>query len=48
MRDDRPFAGADPPAAVFQYSGDWRGDHSHAYVDGWTDILQADAYAGYD
>jgi transposase len=48
VRDDRPFAGADPPAAVFHYSGDRRGEHSRVHLDGWTGILQADAYAGYD
>jgi transposase len=48
VRDDRPFAGADPPAAVFHYSGDRRGEHPRAHLDGWTGILQADAYAGYD
>jgi transposase len=48
VRDDRPFAGADPPAAVFYYSGDRRGEHPRAHLDSWTGILQADAYAGYD
>ena len=48
VRDDRPFAGADPPAAVFHYSGDRRGEHPRAHLHGWTGILQADAYAGYD
>lgn len=48
VRDDRPFAGADPPAAVFHYSGDRRGEHPRAHLDSWTGILQADAYAGYD
>jgi len=48
VRDDRPFAGADPPAAIFRYSRDRRGEHPRARLAGWTGILQADAYAGYD
>lgn len=27
VRDDRPFAGTDPPAALFHYSRDRRGEH---------------------
>lgn len=29
VRDDRPFGGADPPAVVFYYSRDRRGEHPH-------------------
>lgn len=47
VRDDRPFAGADPPAALFHYSRDRRGEHSQAHLASWSGILQADAYAGY-
>ncbi|HET9019647.1 MAG TPA: IS66 family transposase, partial [Acetobacteraceae bacterium] len=47
VRDDRPFGGADPPAAVFYYSRDRRGEHPAAHLDGWSGILQADAYGGY-
>ncbi|WP_348626426.1 hypothetical protein [Mesorhizobium sp. AA23] len=32
MRDDRPFGGADPPAAVFYYSRDRRGEHPAAHL----------------
>lgn len=48
VRDDRPFAGGDPPAAIFRYSRDRRGEHPRAHLRSWTGILQADAYAGYD
>ncbi len=48
VRDDRPFAGADPPAALFHYSRDRRGEHPRAHLASWSGILQADAYAGYN
>ena len=47
VRDDRPFAGADPPAALFHYSRDRRGEHPRAHLASWAGILQADAYGGY-
>lgn len=47
VRDDRPFAGADPPAALFHYSRDRRGEHPQAHLSSWSGILQADAYGGY-
>jgi transposase len=48
VRDDRPFAGPAPPAAVFYYSRDRRGEHPRQHLAGWSGILQADAYGGYD
>jgi transposase len=47
VRDDRPFAGPDPPAALFFYSRDRGGEHPRQHLAGWTGILQADAYAGF-
>lgn len=47
VRDDRPFAGTDPPTALFHYSRDRRGEHPQAHLAGWSGILQADAYGGY-
>ena len=47
VRDDRPFGGADPPAVVFRYSRDRRGEHPQAHLATWTGIHQADAFAGY-
>ncbi|MFM2281820.1 MAG: hypothetical protein RLZZ444_4051, partial [Pseudomonadota bacterium] len=47
VRDDRPFAGTDPPAALFHYSRDRRGEHPRAHLASWSGILQADAYGGY-
>jgi transposase len=48
VRDDRPFGGADPPAAMFYYSRDRKGEHPRAHLARYAGILQADAYGGYD
>jgi hypothetical protein len=48
VRDDRPFGGKGPPAAVFYYSRDRRGEHPRAHLAGYAGILQADAYSGYN
>jgi transposase len=48
VRDDRPFGGADPPAAMFRYSRDRKGAHPEAHLAGYSGILQADAYGGYN
>jgi len=47
VRDDRPFAEPAPPAAVFYYSRDRRGEHPTAHLQGWAGVMQADAYSGY-
>jgi transposase len=48
VRDDRPFGGRDPPAAVFYYSRDRTGEHPERHLQGYGGILQADAYAGFN
>ena len=47
VRDDRPFAGPDPPAAVFFYSRDRGGEHPEQHLMGYAGLMQADAYAGF-
>ena len=47
VRDDRPFAGGAPPAALYRYSRDRRGEHPATHLSGWSGILQADACAGF-
>jgi transposase len=47
VRDDRPFAGPDPPAALFFYSRNRNGEHPNRHLAGYSRILQADAYAGF-
>ena len=48
VRDDQPFGGPAPPAAVFHYSPDRRGEHPNKHLAGYAGILQADAYAGFN
>src|SRR3954447_8704977 len=48
IRDDRPFGGTDPPAAMFYYSRDRKGEHPQAHLARYAGILQADAYDGYN
>jgi len=48
VRDDRPFGGADPPAAVYFYSPDRGGAHAEQHLAGYAGILQADAYSGFN
>jgi transposase len=44
VRDDRPFGGRAPPAALFFYSRDRSGEHPRQRLATWGGILQADAY----
>ena len=48
VRDDRPFGGEAPPAAVFFYSPDRASSHPEQHLAGYSGILQADAYAGFN
>jgi transposase len=48
VRDDRPFAGTGPPAAVFFYSRDRGGEHPEQHLAGFAGLMQADAYAGFN
>jgi len=47
VRDDQPFGGTAPPAAVFHYSRDRGGEHPRTHLATYAGILQADAYSGY-
>jgi len=48
VRDDHPFAGGAPPAALFYFSPDREKTHPNTHLTGWHGILQADAYGGYN
>src|SRR6266849_2722905 len=48
VRDDRPFGGQDPPAAMFYYSRDRAGEHAQAHLAGYAGLFQADAFGGYN
>jgi transposase len=47
VRDDCPFGGPAPPAAVFYYSRDRAGAHPQGHLASYCGILQADAFGGY-
>jgi transposase len=47
VRDDCPFGGPAPPAAVFYYSRDRGGAHPQGHLAAYAGILQADAFGGY-
>ena len=48
VRDDAPFGGRTPPAAVFYYSPDRGGEHPERHLSRYSGIMQADAYAGFN
>src|SRR5712675_925996 len=48
VRDDHPFGGPAPPAAMFYYSRDRAGEHPQAHLANYAGIFQADAYGGYN
>jgi transposase len=47
VHDERPHAGARPPAAMFFYSPDRKGEHPIAHLKNFTGVLHADGYAGF-
>src|SRR5215468_7329266 len=48
VRDDRPFGGRAPPAALYYASRDRRHEHPARHLHDFAGILQADAYSGYN
>jgi transposase len=48
VRDDRPCGDPTPPAAVFFYSPDRKGERPADHLAHFSGFLQADAYAGFD
>jgi len=48
VRDDHPFKGGAPPAAMFYYSRDRAGVHPQTHLANWSGTFQADAYSGYN
>jgi transposase len=47
-RDDRPWSGSDPPAAVYFYSPDRRAERSVAHLGRFKGTLQVDGYPGFE
>jgi len=48
VRDDKPFGGAAPPAALFYASRDRTREHPERHLAQFAGLLQADAYDGYN
>jgi transposase len=46
-RDDRPWAGPDPPAVAYLYAPGRGAEHAIGLLAGFTGILQVDGYAAY-
>ena len=47
VRDGRPWADQAPPAAVYFYSPDRKGEHPQAHLKNFRGVLHADGYAGF-
>src|SRR6266513_288376 len=48
VRDERPFAGSRPPAALFFYSSDRKGEHPQVHLKEFRGVIHADGYAGFN
>jgi len=48
LRDDRPAGSTDPPAVLFRYSPDRKGERAREHLKRFRGILQADAYGGFN
>ena len=47
-RDDRPWAGPEPPAAVYFYSPDRKAERPASHLGSFRGVLQVDGYAGFE
>ena len=47
LRDERPHAGTAPPAVLYRYTSDRKGEHCRAELANFTGWLHADGYAGF-
>src|SRR5271156_6191521 len=47
-RDDRPWDGPDPPAAVYFYSPDRKAERPAGHLQDFRGVLQVDGYAGFE
>lgn len=48
LRDERPHAGQDPPAVLYRYTPDRKGEHPQRELAGFRGHLHADGYGGFD
>jgi transposase len=47
-RDDRPWSGSDPPAAVYLYSPDRRAERPVSHLAKFKGVVQVDGYPGFE
>jgi transposase len=47
LRDERPHGGTAPPAVLYRYTPDRKGEHCRAELASFTGWLHADGYAGF-
>jgi transposase len=47
-RDDRPWAGPDPPAAICFYAPDRKAERPASHLEHFRGVLQVDGYAGFE
>jgi transposase len=45
--DDRPWCGRTPPAVIYLYAEDRKGEHPAAHLAGFEGVLQVDGYSGF-
>ena len=48
MRDDRPWGGPAPPAALYLYSPDRKAERPAAHLAQFKGVIQVDGYAGFE
>ena len=48
LRDERPHAGTAPPAVLYRYTPDRKGEHCRKELATFTGALHADGYSGFD
>ncbi len=48
LRDERPHAGTAPPAVLYRYTPDRKGEHCRKELADFTGALHADGYSGFD
>jgi transposase len=48
VRDDRPAGSKEPPAVLFRYAPDRKGERPAGHLKDFSGVLQADAYAGFN
>lgn len=48
VRDERPWCGAAPPCAWYQFSVDRKGAHPASHLAGYTGTVHADGFAGFN